>query len=114
MCSSDVNVSKGKVLYTHMLNSRGGIGGDITINRLEETKFLIISSATTHSRDKNWIERNLLGYNATLTDVTSGYTVLSLQGPKSREILEKFQALILTIAHFRFQLLKKLNLGMQR
>ena len=114
MCSSDVDVLKGNVLYTHMLNSLGGIECDITINRLEENKFLIISSATTHSRDKNWIERNLLGYNATLTDVTSGYTVLSLQGPKSREILEKVSSADLAIAHFRFQLLKKLNLGMQR
>ena len=111
MCSSDVDVSKGKVLYTHMLNSRGGIECDITINRLEEAKFLIISSATTHSRDKNWIERNLLGYNATLTDVTSGYTVLSLQGPKSREILEKVSSADFSNSSFPFSTSQEIELG---
>ena len=89
MCSGNIDVEKGKVVYTHMLNSKGGIECDITINRMDEHVFLIISSATTHARDKSWIERHIGENNVTLTDVTSGYAVLSLQGPNSRSILRE-------------------------
>ncbi|MCP5072717.1 MAG: FAD-dependent oxidoreductase [Rhodobacteraceae bacterium] len=87
ICAGDVDVPVGKLVYTHMLNLAGGIETDITVNRLAEDRFLIISSATVHPRDKAWIERHLGDGHVTLTDVTSGYTVLSLQGPKSRDIL---------------------------
>ena len=88
LCAGNIDVPIGKLVYTHMLNNRGGIETDITVNRLAENRFLIISSATIHPRDKAWIERHITGEeNVTLTDVTSGYAVLSLQGPKSRDIL---------------------------
>ena len=88
--AGNIDVPVGKLVYTHMLNSRGGIETDITVNRLAEHRFLIISSATVHPRDKAWIEHHITGdENVTLTDVTSGYTVLSLQGPRSRDILSQ-------------------------
>lgn len=89
LCAGDADVPVGKIVYTHMLNERGGIETDITINRLSEHKFLVISSATAQPRDKAWIEKNLpTSSNVSLTDVTSNFAVLSLQGPKSRHILQ--------------------------
>ena len=87
LCAGDIDVPAGKLVYTHMLNHRGGIETDITVNRLSEDCFLVISSATVHARDKAWIETHLGEGLITLTDVTSSYAVLSLQGPASREIL---------------------------
>ncbi len=89
MCAGNVDVPLGKLVYTHMLSDAGGIETDITVNRLAKDEFLIISSATVHPRDKAWIKRHLGDGHVTLTDVTSAYAVLSLQGPASRAILSE-------------------------
>jgi len=111
MCSGNIDVEKGKVVYTHMLNSKGGIECDITINRMDEHVFLIISSATTHARDKSWIERHIGEDNVTLTDVTSGYAVLSLQGPNSRSILREISNANLDNEAFPFSTSQEIELG---
>ena len=78
----------GKLVYTHMLNRRGGIETDITVNRLAEDRYLIVSSATTQARDKAWIGKHISREDqVTLVDVTSAYSVLSVQGPTSRDLL---------------------------
>ena len=98
-----------------MLNNRGGIETDITVNRLAENRYLIISSATIHPRDKAWIERHITGdENVTLTDVTSAYTVLSLQGPRSREILSRVTDAELSNEAFPFATSQEIDLGYGR
>ncbi len=115
LCAGNIDVSVGKLVYTHMLNSRGGIETDITVNRLAENRFLIISSATVHPRDKAWIERHIAGdENVTLTDVTSGYTVLSLQGPKSRDILSQLTDAELDNEAFPFATSQEIDVGYAR
>ena len=111
LCSGNIDVPVGKIIYCHMLNLSGGIECDITVNRLAENKFLLISSATSHSRDKVWIERNLEDENVILTDVTSGYSVLSLQGPKSREILSSISDTNFDNISFPFGTSKEIDLG---
>ena len=90
LCAGDVDVPAGRIVYTHILNSRGGIETDVTVNRLDETRYLVVSSATAQPRDRAWIERHMTrDLDVTLADVTAGYAVLSLQGPKSRDILSR-------------------------
>ncbi|MDP6475731.1 MAG: FAD-dependent oxidoreductase [Rhodospirillales bacterium] len=115
LCAGNVDVPVGKLVYTHMLNNRGGIETDITVNRLAEEQFLIISSATIHPRDKAWIERHIGGdQNVTLSDVTSGYTVLSLQGPRSRDILSQVSDAGLSNEEFPFATSQEIDLGYAR
>jgi len=115
MCTGNIDVTPGKLVYTHMLNPRGGIETDITVNRLDETRFLLISSATVQPRDRSWIERHLSReQNATLTDVTSGYAVLSLQGPKSRDILSRVTDADLGNAAFPFATSQEIDVGYAR
>lgn len=110
LCSGNVDVPTGKIVYTHMLNRRGGIETDITVNRLAQDRYLIISSATTQPRDKSWIERHLSPeLRVTLTDVTSAYAVLSLQGPRSRELLGNIVDIDLSNEAFAFATSKKVN-----
>ena len=88
ICSGKIDVEMGRIVYTHMLNSRGGIEVDLTVNRLDEDRFMIVSSATSQPRDHAWVAKNIAtNSRATLTDVTSCYTVLSIQGPNSRDVL---------------------------
>lgn len=115
LCAGNIDVPIGKLVYTHMLNNRGGIETDITVNRLAENRYLIISSATIHPRDKAWIERHITGdENVTLTDVTSAYTVLSLQGPRSREILSRVTDAELSNEAFPFATSQEIDLGYGR
>ena len=115
MCAGNVDVPVGKLVYTHMLNSRGGMETDITVNRLGENCYLIISSATVHPRDKNWIESHMTDHwHVTLTDVTSGYAVLSLQGPNSRDILSGITEADLSNAAFPFATSREIDIGYAR
>jgi len=114
MCAGNVDVPVGKLVYTHMLNEAGGIETDITVNRLAEDKFLIISSATVHPRDKAWIERHLGDGHVILTDVTSSYAVLSLQGPKSRDILRAVSDADFSNDAFPFATSQEIDLGYAR
>ena len=115
LCAGDVDVPVGRILYTHMLNRRGGIECDITLNRLDENRYLIFSSATAQARDRTWIERYLRhDEHVTLTDVTSGYTVLSLQGPRSRDILSRLTETDVSNAAFAFATSREIDIGFAR
>jgi len=115
LCAGNVDVPVGKLVYTHMLNSRGGIETDITVNRLSETEFLIISSATVQPRDKSWIERHMDGdQHVTLSDITSGYTVLSVQGPKSRDLLCTVSDADFSNEAFPFSTSQEIDIGYAR
>ncbi|HEX3847799.1 MAG TPA: FAD-dependent oxidoreductase [Steroidobacteraceae bacterium] len=88
VCANDVDVPAGRMVYTQWLNERGGIEADLTVTRLRDDVFLIVTGAETESRDFNWLERHIpRDAHCMLTNVTSGMGVLSLMGPRSRELL---------------------------
>ena len=115
LCAGDVDVPLGRLVYTHMLNRRGGIECDVTVNRLGENRFLLVSSATTQPRDRAWMERNL-GSEAhvSLTDVTSAWAVLCVQGPKSRELLGRLTDADLSNDGFPFATSRVIEIGHAR
>ncbi len=90
VCANDMNVEAGKIVYTQMLNDRGGIESDLTVTRLGETSFLLVVPAATIRRDMAWLQRHVPeGANVTVFDNTSGEAVIALMGPKSRELLSR-------------------------
>ena len=90
VCGNNVDQPKGKVTYTQMLNERGGIEADISVTRLDQDKFFIVTAGATALRDFDYIERHIPeGAHAWLMDVTSSYCMLGVMGPKSRELMQK-------------------------
>ena len=88
ICANDVGVEPGTVVYTAMLNPQGGIEADLTVTRMAEDAFMIVTGGATTTRTLSWIRRNMPDdAQAYLTDVTSAYGVLGLMGPRSRELL---------------------------
>jgi heterotetrameric sarcosine oxidase gamma subunit len=88
LCTADVAVPPGTVVYTGMLNERGRYESDLTVTRLSADEFLLVSSSATTERDKAHISRRLVPPAATrLVDVTSAYAVLGVMGPRSRDLL---------------------------
>ncbi|MCP4389179.1 MAG: FAD-dependent oxidoreductase [Gammaproteobacteria bacterium] len=115
MCVSDVNVAVGKLVYTHMLNSMGGIECDITIDRFAHDCFIIYSSAGVHCRDMNWIASHIKpDQHVTVTDVTAAYSVLNVQGPKSRELLQSITSADLSNSSFPFLSAQDIDIGYAR
>lgn len=88
MCTSNIDRPTGSVIYTQMCNDDGGIEADVTITRLGDNRFYIVTGAGFGVHDSDWINRNLPSDGScNLIDVTSGYAVINICGPKSRETL---------------------------
>lgn len=88
ICANDVGKPAGRLTYTQLLNSRGGIEADLTVARLAEEKFYIVTGTGFRTHDLGWIEDHIPeGLNVTLRDVTEDFGTLSLMGPKARDVL---------------------------
>jgi 4-methylaminobutanoate oxidase (formaldehyde-forming) len=82
------DVPVGKIVYTQFLNSRAGIETDVTVTRLSETAYLVVTPAATRLADQTWMRRHQGDFNVVITDVTAGEGVLAVMGPNSRKLLE--------------------------
>ena len=88
ICTADVAVPPGHVVYTGLLNDRGTYESDLTVTRVSASEYLLVSSAATTERDKDHLRRQLpRGAQVTITDVTSALAVYGVMGPRSRELL---------------------------
>ena len=110
--ANDVDVAPGRVVYTQWLNERGGIEADLTITRLAHDAFMIVGGAETETRDFDWLRRHIEpGANCVLTNVTSGFGVISVMGPRSREFLQSLTPDDLGNAAFPFATSRTIELG---
>ena len=82
------DVPVGKIVYTQFLNSSGGIEADVTVTRIEENCFLVVTPAATRLADQTWMRRNQGDFNVVITDVTAGEGVLAIMGPNARKLLQ--------------------------
>ena len=88
IAANDVAKAPGRLTYTQLLNSRGGIECDLTVARLAEDRFYIVTGTGFRTHDFAWIAQNTpAGSDALLTDVTEQWGTLSLFGPRARDVL---------------------------
>jgi sarcosine dehydrogenase len=88
MCANRVARDVGRLTYTQLLNSRGGIEADLTVARVSENQFYIVTGTGFRTHDFGWIKEHLpRGKDIALTDITESMSTLSLMGPKSRDVL---------------------------
>ena len=103
ICANNVAKPTGRLTYTQLLNTRGGIEADLTVARLAEDKFYIVTGTGFRTHDQAWISEHLpKGGDATLTDVTEAFGTLSLMGPKARAVLEQVTDADVSHAGFPF------------
>ena len=88
VCGADLSVPVGKIVYTQFLNRTGGIEADVTVTRLSETAYLVVTPAATRLADETWMRRHLGEAHVVITDVTAGEGVLAIMGPKARDVLQ--------------------------
>ena len=111
--ANDVAVDPGRVVYGQWLNRRGGIEADLTVTRLSETAFLVVTSAASAVRDLSWLRRHMPeSAHCVVTDVTAAEAVIAVMGPKSRAFLAPLTPDDLTDAAFPFGTAREIELGM--
>ncbi|MCR9088230.1 MAG: FAD-dependent oxidoreductase [Rhodobacteraceae bacterium] len=87
IAGGDMAVAPGKIVYTQFLNAAGGIEADVTITRLSETAYLVVTPAATRLADQTWLRRHLRDERVVLTDISAGEAVLCVMGPRARELM---------------------------
>ncbi len=112
ICANDVDVPIGKLVYTQWLNEKGGIEADLTVTRLSNTAFLIVTGAETEIRDFNWLKRHIPDdAHAIATNVSSSMGVISIMGPKARDLLQSICPNDLSHEAFPFATSQEIELG---
>jgi len=115
ICAADMNVAPGRVVYTQWLNERGGIESDLTVTRLDDEHYLIVTAPACQVRDHAWLKRQIPSVaRAEVVDVTSAWAVLGIMGPRSRALLETLTPDDLSNAGFPFASSREIDLGYAR
>jgi len=112
ICASNINVAVGGVVYSQMLNRRGGIESDLTVTRIAEDEFYLVTGTGFATHDFDWIRRNIpSGCDARIEDVTSAWAVLSVMGPQSRDLLQTLVQQDMATTAFAFATMQELAIS---
>jgi glycine cleavage system aminomethyltransferase T/glycine/D-amino acid oxidase-like deaminating enzyme len=115
LCANEMDVPVGKMVYTPMLNERGGIESDLTVMRHAADRFLIVTGSGQATRDADWICRHIgPDQHVVLTDVSAMYSVLSVMGPRSRDLLARVSPDDLSPEALKFSWTREIDVGFAR
>jgi 4-methylaminobutanoate oxidase (formaldehyde-forming) len=113
--ANNVDGANGVITYTQWLNIEGKLEADLTVTKLGDEKYLVVVTDTMHRHAETWMKRHFPeGAHAVVTDVTSGYGQLNVQGPRSRELLQSLTSVDLSNEAFPFRTAKEIDLGFAR
>jgi heterotetrameric sarcosine oxidase gamma subunit len=115
ICAAQCDVPVGKVVYTQWLNELGGIEADVTVTRLADDAFMIVTVAASQRRDLAWFKRHVpAGLNFYISDITSALPMIALMGPKARALMGKISPDDFSNEQFPFGTSKEVDLGYAR
>ena len=112
--ANKVNGKPGRITYTQWLNPAGTLEADLTVTKLAEDRFWVVASDTAHRHAETWLRRHIGDAHAFVTDVTSGYAQLNIQGPRSRELLASVTSADLSNEAFPFRAAAEIDIGFAR
>ncbi len=112
--TADMDVPPGRVVYTQWLNERGGIEADLTVTRIAEQCFMVVTAAATQAHDLHHLQVAAAPHNCVVTDVTSAYATLSLMGPRARDVLAKLTPDDVSNVGFKFRDSREIEIGYAR
>jgi 4-methylaminobutanoate oxidase (formaldehyde-forming) len=112
LCDNQVARDVGRITYTQMLNTRGGIECDFTVARLGEERFSIVTGTAFGNHDREWIRRHLPGDGSVhVQDVTSAWACLGIWGPRSRDVLAPLTPQSLASEDFPYMSVREITVG---
>jgi heterotetrameric sarcosine oxidase gamma subunit len=112
---AEMDAPVGRVVYTQWCNHEGGIEADLTVTRLAETRYLVVTGAAVQTRDLAWLRQHVPAEaRCMVVDITSGLPMLGLMGPRSRDLLQKLTGEDLSNAAFPFATSREVEIGYAR
>jgi 4-methylaminobutanoate oxidase (formaldehyde-forming) len=119
LCANEMDVAPGRMVYTPLLNERGGFESDLTVTRLPpegtDERFLLVTGSAQPVRDADWIRRHIGAHeHAVLSDVSAMWSVLSVMGPRAHELLSRVSPDDLSPAGLKFAHTREIDLGHAR
>ncbi|MFH2130369.1 MAG: FAD-dependent oxidoreductase [bacterium] len=115
LCANNLDVAVGQVVYTPLLNERGGYESDFTITRIGENQYFLVTAVGTTVRDFDYLKRHIPDdARVHITDVTHGYSLLALMGPKSRDLLVTLTDADLSNTAFPYATAQQIDVGYAR
>ena len=115
LCANEMDVAIDRMVYTALLNARGGFESDLTVIRLATDRFLVVTGSAQATRDADWIGRHIGDTeHAFLTDVSAQWCVIGLMGPKARELLARVSPDDLSPEALKFSQTREIDLGFAR
>ncbi len=111
LCSNDINLEKGQIIYTQMLNQRGGVESDLTITKIDQNQFLLVVPTATIQRDISWLNKHKSTFNVVINDVTSSEAVILIMGPNSRKFLNSVSPNDFSNENHPFGYAKEIEIG---
>jgi glycine cleavage system aminomethyltransferase T/glycine/D-amino acid oxidase-like deaminating enzyme len=112
--ANKVNGESGMITYTQWLNKFGKLEADLTVTKLHDEKFFVVVTDTQLRHAETWMKRHFEGKHAFVTDVTSAYAQINIQGPRSRELLQSITTADLSNEAFPFRGAKEIDIGFAR
>ncbi len=102
----------GRITYTQWLNEDGKLEADLTVSKLDDERFLVVASDTAHRHVETWLRRHIPGdAHCFVTDVSSAYAQLNIQGPRSRELMASVTQADMSNAGFPFRTVRDIDIG---
>ena len=115
LSANEVDGASGRITYTQWLNEAGTLEADLTVIKIGEQTFMVVTSDIAHRHTETWMKRHIAeGQNVFVTDVTSGYGQLNIQGPRSRELLQSITSADLSNDEFPFRTAREIDIGLAR
>ena len=115
LCANQIDIAVGAMVYSAMLNERGGFESDLTVMRQEQDRFLVITGSAQPQRDRDWIERHVAAdEHVAVTDVSALFSVLSVMGPNARALLARVSPDDLSPPALKFSHTREIDLGLAR
>ena len=113
--ANEVDGEAGMITYTQWLNHTGKPEADLTVIKFNDEKYMVVATDTAHRHTETWLRRNTGDdQHVFITDVTSAYGQLNIQGPRSRELLQSLTTADLSNEAFPFRSVQEIDIGLAR
>jgi glycine cleavage system aminomethyltransferase T/glycine/D-amino acid oxidase-like deaminating enzyme len=114
LCANRIDVPVGRIVYTSMLNTRGGIECDLTVTRVAPDRFMLVTGTAFGQHDLGWLRKQLVdgGHEGVqINDLTSGRVTFGLWGPRARDLIAPLTTDDVSDAGFPYLTARPITIG---
>ncbi|MFC2028599.1 FAD-dependent oxidoreductase [Chloroflexota bacterium] len=112
ICANNIAVPIGRCVYTQWCNESGTMEADLTVTRMAEDQFLILSGDGTITAVQAWLSRHIpADAHVSITNISSAYSVLNIQGPRSRDLISSLTQADMSNEAFPFLTMQEIDIG---